>query len=286
MSQLGVPLRPLGLGDLFDGAVRIFRQQFGLLFGMSVLALTPIAVIGAAVQLLAAALARTAGPATAVLLFVPLLLSVPIYFAAFDVSFGAQVYAVSQARFGRRTTMGEAFRHALRHFWPMLGVQLVYLIALGLMFVTFIGIPFALYFAIAWGFVFHAVLLEDAGVFAAFGRSRQLVRGYWWRTLGFTLLFMLFILVVSLGVLFVLSLIGFAIGFLATASGGGSGALESPVYIVLSTVLNLLGSAITTPLTYCAWVLYYYDLRVRKEGLDLAVRAEELAPTAPPVTTR
>ncbi|HEV8638043.1 MAG TPA: glycerophosphoryl diester phosphodiesterase membrane domain-containing protein [Chloroflexota bacterium] len=281
MSQLGVPLRPLGLGDLFDGAIRIFRERFGLLFGLSVLAFAPIAVIGVALQALGNELARRAGDAFEAAdlarVLVPALASVPLYFVAFDVSFGAQVHAISQARFGRRATMGQGFRHALKHFWSLLGTQLLYLVAITLMMITVIGIPFAIYFAVVWAFAFHAVLLEDAGVFRAFGRSRELVRGHWWRTLGIALLFLLFIWVVSIVLLVPL---GALVGFV-TLTQGPEG-LQSPLYIVGSTVLNLLGSAITTPLTYCAWVLYYYDLRIRKEVLDLELRARELA-SAPPV---
>jgi hypothetical protein len=283
--QLPVPLRPLGLGDLFDGAIRLFRQLFPLLFGLSVLAFAPIALLGIALQVLGGQLARNSSlgasiaAADLVLLLVPITAAVPIYFVFFDLSFGAQVYAISEARFGRRTTMGRSFRHALSRFWPLLGTQLLYSIAIGLMAITVLGMPFAIYFAVAWAFAWHAVLLEEAGVFRAFGRSRELVRGSWWRTVGIALLFLLFIWVVSLILTIPLGLLA---GLFALTAG--TDALQSPLYIVVSTILNVLASAITTPLTYCAWVLYYYDLRIRKEGLDLAVRADELAP-APPVAT-
>jgi hypothetical protein len=271
-----VPLRPLGVGDLFDGAIRIFRQRFRALFVIAAVALAPSAIIGAAVQLLASRLAERGEPSDLALVLLSLLLSVPVSLAAFDISLGAQLHVISEGRFGRDATIGEAVREALRRFWPLLGVQLVYGLAVTLMLVTVIGIPFAVYFAVAWGFAFHAVMFEGTGVFAALGRSRELVRGYWWRTLGVALLFLLLVVIVA-SLLF--AALGALIAVLAAAQGPA--ALQSPLYVIASSILNLLSSAITTPLTYCAWVLYYYDLRVRKEGLDLAVRAEELAPAPP-----
>jgi hypothetical protein len=276
MSEPVVPLRPLGVGDLFDGAIRIFRQRFRVLFVIAAVALLPSAVIGAAVQLLASRLAERGEMTDLALVFMTVLLSVPVSLAAFDVSLGAQLHMISEGRFGRRATIGQAVREALRHFWPLLGVQLVYGLAVALLFVTVIGIPFAIYFAVAWGFAFHAIMFEGAGVFAALSRSRDLVRGHWWRTVGVTLLFLLLVVIVA-SLLF--AVLGALIAFLAAAQGPA--ALQSPLYVIASSILNLLSSAITTPLTYCAWVLYYYDLRVRKEGLDLAVRAGELAPAPP-----
>jgi hypothetical protein len=36
------------------------------------------------------------------------------------------------------------------------------------------------------------------------------------------------------------------------------------------------------PIAYCAYILLYYDLRVRKEGLDIELTAQSLGLIDPP----
>jgi hypothetical protein len=276
MAQLIVPLRPLEIGDLFDGAIRIFRQHFGRLLVLTLLAYVPIGIIGAFVGVFVNEAVRAGREDVLPAVVLATLGGMPLYILAGDISFGATFVLIAEARFGRYITVGESFRRALRRFWRLLGLQLLVGLALSLMFVTIIGIPFAIYFGVVWSFAAHALLLEDVGVMRALGRSRELVRGFWWRTVGIALLFVLFITAVG----FVIGLpLGALIALLALTDPD---ALQSSWYTVVSTLLNIVSSALTVPLMYSAWVLYYYDLRVRKEGLDLAVRADELAPVVSP----
>jgi hypothetical protein len=283
MAQLIVPLRPLGIGDLFDGAIRIFRQHFGRLLVLTLIAYVPIGVIGAFVGVFVNEALRAGREDVIPVVVLATLGGMPFYILAGDISFGATFFLIAEARFGRELTLGESFRQALRRFWRLLGLQLLVGLAVALMAVTIIGIPFAIYFGVAWSFAAHALLFEDVGVLRALGRSRELVRGHWWRTLGIALLFVLFLSALS----FVIGLpLGALVALLALTDPD---ALQSTWYTVVSTLLNIVSSALTAPLMYSAWVLYYYDLRVRNEGLDLAVRADALAPstdvprpTAPP----
>lgn len=278
MTQPVVPLRALSVGDLFDGSLTLFRRHFGTLAGLSVLAFLPVALIGVPIQIAMNQALQSAQPDLSGLtgVFVAIAAIIPIYLFLFDVSFGAILYAAGRARLGDPVTIGAAFRHGLRRFWRLLAVQLLWGLAVTLLWVTIIGIPFGIYLSVLWAFVQHAVVLDDSGVFEAFGRSRALVRGMWWRTFGIALLFLLFISV--LGAIIGIPL-GIVVAILAVAQGPE--ALQSPAYVVVSVLSNLLGSAITTPLMYTAWVLYYYDLRVRKEGLDLALRTDQMARAAP-----
>ena len=82
----------------------------------------------------------------------------------------------------------DSWRGMLRRFWRVAaGSLLPYLGALAL-FITVIGIPFAIYKFVCWQFVQQEILFEDKGIREAFRGSSNRVRGRWWhavRALGF-----------------------------------------------------------------------------------------------------
>ena len=144
---------------------------------------------------------------------------------------------------------------------PVLGATLLYQFAIILLFITIIGIPYAMHLAVRWGFIVQAIVLEKLGVRAAFSRSTELVRGQWWRVLGCELLMWLAIFgvfIVVFGVWFILIIIVPLIG------------------IVLLLVLLPLALAFSyVPAVFN--LLLYVDLRVRKEGYSRSQIDGEIA---------
>jgi hypothetical protein len=82
----------------------------------------------------------------------------------------------------------DSWRGMLRRFWRVAaGSLLPYVGALAL-FITVIGIPFAIYKFVCWQFVQQEILIGDKGIRDAFRGSSNRVRGRWWhavRALGF-----------------------------------------------------------------------------------------------------
>jgi hypothetical protein len=91
----------------------------------------------------------------------------------------------------------------------------------------------------------------------ALGRSRELVRGRWWRHFGYALVWTLAIVgsIASVPV-------EVAVGVAAALSPSAAPALQA-----LASIVNVLLQGLITPLTYCAWLLYYFDLRARQDGV-------------------
>jgi hypothetical protein len=57
---------------------------------------------------------------------------------------------------------------------------------------------------------------------------------------------------------------------------------ETPTFFwanLLGTISGAIGGAFTGPLMIVAFAVLYYDLRVRKEGLDLELMLASLEPT-------
>jgi hypothetical protein len=124
---------------------------------------------------------------------------------------------------------------------------------------------------VRWSLALPVVVLERTGPLRALGRSWRLVRRSSWR------LFWIFV-VTSLvtGVVNALIRLPFAVGatFLAQAIGGSGGSSAADIVsAVISAIGVIVGSAVTAPVMSCVTVLLYADLRMRREGMDLAVLA-------------
>jgi hypothetical protein len=124
-----------------------------------------------------------------------------------------------------------------------------------------VGAVMACVLWIRYGLIAQTVVLEGEGGFGAMKRSKHLVKGNFLKT--FAVLVLVFIAlsliagIVSFGIDKVLSFLGEYAGLL---SAGGSN--------VVSVLLE--------PFRIVAITLLYFDFRVRKEGFDLEILAEEL----------
>lgn len=112
-----------------------------------------------------------------------------------------------------------------------------------------------------WGLNRAAVMLDDAQTTDAFQRSSYLTERFRWRLFGLTVVVMLLV-----------------------TSPVGPGLLAAPGYIakglatdqgwhLAADVLMVTWGALLLPVFYIAPVVYYFDMRCRKESYDLAVMA-------------
>jgi hypothetical protein len=287
-SAPGAPsrLRPLDVGDLLDETFRLYRRHFWLLIGVGAVALLPTAAVSLAPASLSTLMITGAGNMTnaggsidaggALAFCGSALFAWLVSIVANFLLFAAMTPAVSEARLGRPITVHAAYARALRRLGPIVGLVIVYSLVIGLLAITVIGIPVAIYLAVTWGFAFPVLLLEGKGIGRAISRSAELVRGSWWRVVGIGLLLLLLNTIAGV--------------FFSIPSGVVSGltmVLQLPgVLLVLVSALSLLlsaaGQILVGPILYCGWILLYYDLRVRKEGFDLELLAHEVERTIQP----
>lgn len=251
---------PLSVGDLFDGGFRIFRRNLAVLVRLGLISAVPLAIFQFIVQLTGPAMEGGEAGGVAMLVFVLVITFLAVIVASV-LSGGALISAISEAILGRVPTVPLSVSMAILRFSPLLGGLLIYGLAVVLLSVTVLGIPVAIYLAINWAFFSQVVLIERLGVMMSFARSRELVRGFWWRTLGIAVLWQLLILIVTL----VLSIPVYLLSF---ASQGASGSEPGVAFLLIENIWGAGVNAITIALSYCAYVLYYYDLRVRKEAFD------------------
>jgi hypothetical protein len=133
---------------------------------------------------------------------------------------GALVEAVADIRDGRQDlTATETFSKVWPRVWPLLGASILagLGVAVGLAFLIVPGLILLTW----WALIPPAIVLEDRGVFEAFGRSRELVRGNAWSVFGVLIITYLLTSVIS-GVIRAIfrSLPDYAASYLGDVIGG------------------------------------------------------------------
>ena len=276
----GIPLRPLGVGDLLGGAVEIAQRNPRAILGAGLVG----ALLGAAASVIPAyydfAARRSAGPlpvnpsvrqALGELrrIMIGLLLSFPLTLIGTAAVAGLVAVTTMRDALGVRTSPAQAWAGCRRFLLPIMGATLLIGIGFGFGLLLLIVPGIVLY--IRWYCAIPALVIEEIGVGSALGRSWNLVRGYFWRVLGLLLLAaLLFGAITSLaGVLGT----GLAEGLVGGTDPYADGATFPIGYHAVRTLPVLLVSTVVTPVASIYTVLIYIDLRFRQEGLDATLRA-------------
>jgi hypothetical protein len=245
-------LRQMSFGEILDASFSVYRRIFGTLVAIAIACQGIPSVLSVYVE--------TAGGARSNvgLWGLVYLLS----FLAALLSFGASLWAISEAYLGRQPTVGYALRYALRRAWKLFvaGVVSYILIMLGVLLFIIPG------FIVMAGLAVVpqvAVLESLAAPTDAVGRSWRLTKGYKWRAFG--------LLVVSLIILYAPILALAIIGGITNPEMIVTG--ETPAFV---TVVGQVIWLLLYPILNCVFTLYYYDLRVRKEGFDLEHLSQQM----------
>lgn len=301
-----IPLRPLGVGEILDGAVSTMRTYWRTVLGISltVAVVTEVLVIllqgfvlndSASTEALndpnasADELTRALGE-TMVSSSVVFLISLIGTVAATALL----TTVTSRAVLGKPVTTGEAWRDARPQVPKLFGLIFLLLlitfgvlavgalpgilvaatgsngggIALAVLGVLGAGIV-ALWLMIRFSLASPALMLEKQSIITSMKRSIKLVRGSWWRVLGIQLLATIIANIVA-------AIVVIPFTFLAAAlSGEGVGGFVNGTgdlgwtFLIISGIGSVIGSMITFPITAGVTVLLYIDQRIRREALDL-----------------
>lgn len=131
-------------------------------------------------------------------------------------------------------------------------------------------VPFFI-LSVSLALCFSIVLLEDKGPIEGLSESHRLVWGNWWRTAA--------ILTVGFIIIFVFYLIaGLIIGVITPVLILGGGGTENVMLIsmVSGLLIGVLMSVLMTPFYVSLAISIYWDLKLRKDGGDLAARVGAL----------
>jgi hypothetical protein len=138
-----------------------------------------------------------------------------------------------------------SWRGMLHRFWRVVGGQLLVPLATLGLFITVIGIPYAIYKLVCWQFVQQEILIEDRRIRDAFRGSTNAVRGRWWHTVR------------ALGFFWLLSI--------ATGPVLGFALIFTSLSLFWINVIGSVVFALLVPYVALGRTLLYFDLEARAE---------------------
>jgi hypothetical protein len=271
-----IPLRPLAVGEILDGAITTIRRYPKQMLGLTAIvsAIGNLVLVGVllflrnetdlfvidlppgatqldqATESLKIALIA-AIPSILLNMFIKVMLS------------GMLTVVVGKAVLGHPVTAREAWAQVWPRFWSLLGASLLYTLAIvaGLILFVVPGIWLYVLFSLATS----ALILEGAKVGRSFGRSRELLDQAWWRTFGILLLASIIAGILAY-------IIGIPFNLITGTTGLGTTVVPSmsiEAVAVLITIGGILADTITLPFVSGVTTLLYIDRRIRREGLDI-----------------
>ena len=217
----------LSPGDVIGRAFQIYREQIGVLLPAALLVFAIDAVVSWVFD---------EGVLAVVAAVVSLVLAVLYQ--------GMVVQLVRDVQDGRRDhTVGELFSSVSPVLLVLIAVSILAGLGIAIGFVLLI-VP-GLILLTFWSVVAPVTVIERPGVFSAFSRSWELVRGYGWPVFGTIVLVFLLVIVAAIAA----GLIGLALGDVGRA------------------ILSWIFDALTQPVAaLTASVLYFTLLNVRGAG--------------------
>jgi hypothetical protein len=305
-----VALRPLSLGDFFDGAFKLIRRNPKPMVGLAAMVTTAFLAVPALITVAVAATGNLSFggtghgrlDATEAATLISTYSGSALGALATVILNGMIVHVVAEAVLGRKATIAEAWAAARGRLLRLLGLTLLN----GLMVVVVLGVPVGL--GILAGFQIGvaagvglgglgvvlalvllaflqvrffqlaapALVLERLGVFASMRRAHALSHRQFWRLFGIYLLTSLVVGLVG-GILGIPFSIAGAIGPIVFPHGA-----VGPLLVVFASYLSqIVVGSVTTPFTSAVVALQYVDQRIRKEGFDveLIASSQQTTPT-------
>ncbi|MGW2044060.1 hypothetical protein ACWCPF_02595 [Streptomyces sp. NPDC001858] len=300
-----IPLRPLGVGEILDGAVATMRTYWRTVLGISltVAVVTEILVVLFQGLILSGTDTTALGDPSATVdeqlsaMGDAMRASGPVLLITLlgTITATALLTAVtSRAVLGKPVTLGEAWRDARPQVPKLFGlIFLLMLMAAGIALACLLpgilvsatgnadagsalkafgvlgSVVVILWLLVRFSLASPALMLEKQSIRKAFNRSAKLSRGAWWRVFGIQLLALIIANIVALIIVVPFALLG------ASLSDGGVGNMVEAggdygwTYLIVSGIGSVIGSMITFPIAAGVIVLLYIDQRIRREALDL-----------------
>jgi hypothetical protein len=239
MTDIAMEVGTFRLADVFSKAFAIYGRRFVPFIILMIIASIPnfIAVFALGMPATGRGTPPSFGVAQVVLTLVDV--------ATKSLAGGAVIYGVVQELRGRAFSVGDCVQVALGRLMPILGIAIVATIAIGLGMALLLvpGLILACMYFVAQ----PVCVAERLGVFESMGRSSFLTKGHRWQIFG-TLLLLVVAGVVLGGIIVAIAAFTGPVGLLVSTQALG---------VIIGSFNGVLIS------------VFYYELRVAKEGVDI-----------------
>jgi hypothetical protein len=288
-----VPLRPMNVGDVLDGAFRLLRARWRTMLIVAAVVVVPVQLVSSYFTraLFTTSLFEMVGDPVTMSeamesgSWVGDLVSLLYAVVFLPLVTGALAWVAVVSALGENPPWQEALGRALRRTWALMisWAVAIFLLSLPIMVgagivafgviagttaaivvgvvVLLAGLVAALGIWALFALAPPAIMHEHLGGMRGLGRSARLVRRRFWPVLGTVLLAGLVTSIVSAALSGIPSWFAFVLGdygWLLAAAGA------------------MIGSLVTTPFLASVLALLYLDGRIRHEGLDLQLAADQM----------
>jgi hypothetical protein len=266
-------MRPRRVGEILDAALKIYFRRARTLMGAAAAVVIPLELLTAAVLISIAPTGsdvpngsfgvqrqvytdRAAFLGGEAVLFLLTIIGGSLVTAAC-------VRAVSDIYLDRPASLGSSLRYGARRLPAVLLMEILVWLGVFAGFLVLVIPAVTIY--VAWSVALPALLLERHGPARALGRSSKLVQGRWWPT--FAVLIVAFLMTIVISVI---------LGLLLRAVASLPSQPSVLFAVIVTAATGAVTEIITKPFSAAVTTVLYYDLRVRKEGFDLQVLADQL----------
>ncbi len=295
LAESEMTLKPRGIGELFDQAIRLYRNNFLKFIGIIAVAQIPIQLLtlivnvltyGNTMDLLSGSASSGSPEALSQMMgrFGPgmlgsIILAILSYVLVQGFAVAALTRAITGSYFGEEIGIEDAYRKIGGAWKSLLGAFLL-LFVLDIVFLIWSLIPCIGWFT-GFGILYFItmvitlliapiVIIERRSGSQAIRRAWNLARNRFWWLLGYTFLLTLFSLLIIQGPVALMN------GFFQSQIGSGLDSSRAYTYqLIAQSLVTLVLSLLYQPLQSACAIMAYFDLRVRMEGFDLAMMANQ-----------
>lgn len=252
-------IRPMSIGEILDTGFRLLRDHFGLLFGLAAIIYVPLGILG---QVFSAAMPgdpQQIQPAAIGTILVAALLSVVVAGIGYPLVTTATTMAVGDVYTGRPTGIEPALRETWSILLPVVGTSLLLMLFIGLGYLALL-IP-GIWLTFAYYVTAPVMVVERAFGMEALRRSSELMKGNKLRA-------------------FALAVV--AVGLQVVISTGVTWSLTA--WPLLNSVASAVVGMVVLGFMTAVNVVFYFDVRCRKEAFDLEHLAQVVERRTMPTT--
>jgi len=299
----GIQVQPMGIGEIMDRSFRLLRQYFWLFFIIIFIPQAVFFVVNFGLQFfISGDRVQDFSVVTGAGFGISALLAGLIFLVLQFWAQGALIHAVSETYLGHSTSITSSYGAMRSRLGRLIGTLILWSIlvfgvpalfgmmaAIGAPSLAMMGLGgltvgiIAVFFVILaiwlfttlflnWLLVDKVVVLEESGGRKALRRSKELMKGRTepgiWKSIKTKASLIIIVgFLIGIGIHLLFQLPGVLLGILFP---------EGLIVTTVQGVLNMVAVSLATAYTAIAMILFYYDIRVRKEGFDLKMMAEKL----------
>jgi len=299
----GIQVQPMGVGEIMDRSFRLLRQYFWLFFIIIFIPQAVFFVANFGLQfLISGDMTQDFSVATGAGFGISAVLAGLIFLVLQFWAQGALIHAVSETYLGHSATIKASYGAMRSRLGRLIGTLILWSILVfgvpalfgiiaavavpslammglgglvgGILAVVVVILAIWLFTTLFlnWLLADKVVVLEEIAWMKALRRSKELMKGrtepgFWKSIKTKASLIILVGFLIGIGIHLLFQLPGVLLGIVFA---------EGLVVTTVQGVLNMVAVSLATAYTAIAMILFYYDIRVRKEGFDLKMMAEKL----------